>query len=178
MSIKHILLGVFLVFCPIAVASAYVDCRETTGGCTVQQLIDIGDSAPTSKEDRINAYKEAIAKINWKIKGLENEGTTLNEGFDFEKNCKNIKNNLWLGRTDTETNGEVSLLQRFLIASGHLKTATATGYYGPLTANAVYRYQKEVLKWDLVTTKSGVGPKTREAIAPGLLRIQDTRCWN
>ncbi len=147
-------------------------------GCTVQQLIEIGDNAPTSKEDRISAYQEAIAKINWKIKGLENEGTDMIEGFNFEKNCKIIKNNLYLGRTDAETGGEVTLLQKFLTSYGFLTVASQTGYYGPLTANAVYRYQKEILKWDWVTIKSGVGPKTREALATPILHSQDSRCWH
>lgn len=179
MKIKYLIISCIPIF-TFTVTFAYIDCRDTTEGCSVEQLLQIGDSALTSKENRISAYKDAIAKINWKIKGLEKEGSNSNEGFDFDKNCKIIKNDLWKGRTDTETNGEVSLLQKFLIENGYLNADSKTGYYGNLTADAVYRYQKEVLKWDWVTLTSGVGSKTRGELSSRLIRMKgvDIRCWN
>lgn len=42
--------------------------------------------------------------------------------------------------TDSKTNGEVSMLQRFLVSKGLL--ASVTGYYGRLTSEAVMAYQE------------------------------------
>lgn len=160
------------------------------------KVISFHDAAPPSERifkgsgsDGGTDVASKIASLLAQIKTLQDllaklQGGTTGTGssnldFDFEKSCKIIKNNLWLGRTDAETNSEVSLLQRFLIESGYLNTSAPTGYYGTITADAVYRYQKEVLKWDWVTIKSGVGPQTRGAIAAGLIRMKgvDTRCW-
>jgi peptidoglycan hydrolase-like protein with peptidoglycan-binding domain len=139
---------------------AYVDCRDTVTGCTVSQLIEIGDNAPTTKEDRVNAYKAAITKINAKIAQLElTQSGELKEG----KNCLTLKNNLWIGKTDDETNGEVTLLQQYLIDKGYLQLSSTSGYYGNATALAVVRMQK-ALGMNFVTTSSGVGVLTRSKI--------------
>jgi hypothetical protein len=178
---KHLGFALFaiLIALPISV-SALVTCRDTDKGCSFEQLIDLNSKSVAlgmAKEERIAIMQEIIAKLTEQLAALKAD-TGGNLGFDFQMNCKVIKNDLLLGKTDAETNNEVTLLQRFLISVGYLKSPGPTGYYGPLTADAVYRYQKEFLKWNWATIKSGVGPKTREAIAPGLLRIQDTRCWN
>ena len=144
------LLSVFLV-------NAMVDCRDNLNGCTIQQLLDIGDKSPTSKEDRVNAYKSAIEKINLKIKELESVQISTND------NCKFITNNLWQGKSDKETNGEVSLLQKFLVTNNYLATGNVSGYYGNLTADAVFRFQK-ARDLNYVTIKSGVGAVTRAKI--------------
>jgi len=76
-------------------------------------------------------------------------------------NCLDLRSNLNIGRDDSATNGEVSKLQRFLIAEGVYPEARVTGYYGLLTAQAVVRWQK-AHGLGFVTTSTGVGPMTRE----------------
>jgi hypothetical protein len=127
----------------------------------------------------IESLQNYLDSVNKKIQEYKStNGNTSSELFDFEKSCKIIKNNLWIGRTDKETNGEVTLLQKLLVLHKYLSPSDVTGYYGPRTSAAVYKYQKEVLKFDWVTANSGVGPKTRAEIGTGLLRVQDSRCWN
>ena len=155
------------------VAYAYIDCRETTNGCTIQQLVNIGDSAPTNKEDRISAYKDAIAKINVKIKELETSQTV---SVPKQESCLDIKNNLVLGSSDKMTNGEVTKLQHFLgeykvhklytTAPKNQSGASAedlqpvTGYYGAKTAQNVTEWQIDH-GMNFVTQTSGVGQATR-----------------
>ena len=73
--------------------------------------------------------------------------------------CLILSSNLYIGRTDAQTNKEVTKLQQFLGVS-------ATGYYGSLTANAVMRWQK-AHGMDFVTLTSGVGPMTRAKMKEG-----------
>ena len=75
--------------------------------------------------------------------------------------CVDLTYDLWIRKTDGETGGEVSKLQRFLVGAGVYPEAKITGYYGDLTAQAVVRWQK-AHGMDFVTTASGVGPMTRE----------------
>lgn len=147
-------------FVTFGLVHAYVDCRDTVAGCTITQLVDLGDTAPTTKEDRINAYKAAIAKINVKITELS---TVQTGGSVSNKSCLTLKNNLWIGKTDNETDGEVTLLQRHLINGGYLQLANPSGYYGNATAQAVVRMQR-ALGMDFVTVSSGVGQVTKEKI--------------
>jgi peptidoglycan hydrolase-like protein with peptidoglycan-binding domain len=73
--------------------------------------------------------------------------------------CLTLYGDLYIGRTDAQTNGEVSKLQQFLGIS-------PTGYYGNLTAQAVMNWQK-AHGMDYVTLKSGVGPTTRGKLKEG-----------
>lgn len=80
-----------------------------------------------------------------------------------------IKYNLYLGRTDNDTDGEVTRLQKWLsVMPDVYPEKLVTGYFGPATERAVQRYQK---KYGIVafgapeTTGYGVvGPKTRGKI--------------
>lgn len=154
---KYIALFSVLQIFVIGITYALVDCRETTNGCTISQLVDIGDTLPTSKEDRASAYRSAIKKINLKIDELEKSQTPT------DQECVNLKNNLWLGKGDKETGGEVTLLQKFLVSQNYLDVANVSGYYGNKTAEAVLRFQKEKGMTG-VTFKSGVGITTRAKI--------------
>ena len=71
---------------------------------------------------------------------------------------------LYLGRTDAQTNGEVSKLQLWLKGQGVFPDAQGTGYYGDKTATAVVRWQK-AHGMDFVTATSGVGKMTRAKFA-------------
>ncbi len=55
-----------------------------------------------------------------------------------------IKYNLYLGRTDNDTNGEVTRLQSWLSTMPDVyPEKLVTGYFGPATERAVQRYQKK-----------------------------------
>ena len=80
--------------------------------------------------------------------------------------CVNLLNNIHLGSTDANTNGEVTKLQNYLITEGYL-TGTPTGYYGRLTAQAVGTLQ---YSFGLVTGTTDLsygytGSRTRAAIS-------------
>ncbi len=78
--------------------------------------------------------------------------------------CLDIQNDLYVGKDDSTTNGEVSKLQRLLISTGDYPGARVTGYYGSLTAQAVVRWQKGH-GMDFVTKTSGVGKMTRAKLS-------------
>jgi hypothetical protein len=124
---------------------AYGDCRDTINGCTIEQLVVLGSSAPTNNQDRINAYTMAIEKINLKIKELSTTSMPSSGITETSKqSCIDLKNNLVLGKSDIETGGEVSALQKYLIDGGYLPVAKPTGYYGSATAKAV---SPKAIKW-------------------------------
>src|SRR3989344_4984930 len=66
---------------------------------------------------------------------------------------------------------DVTGLQRSLIATGHLASRYATGYFGPLTETALKKFQcdKEIICSGPSASGSGVyGPRTRAAMATAL----------
>ena len=83
--------------------------------------------------------------------------------------CVVLTQNLGPLYTDARTNGDVSNLQRFLMAQNLLNPNLPIGYFGPLTITAVQRWQAMhgvVASGDPDTTGYGfVGPKTRAAMA-------------
>lgn len=148
-------LGCF--FLPLVVFG-YVSCRDTDQGCTVDQLLELSVSAPVSKEEKIVILQELIAKLVAQLAVLKTE-TVENE--TPVARCLDLSQNLMLDSTDAKTGGSVSKLQRFLSDQGMYPEGRITGYYGPMTAEAVVRWQK-ANGMDFVTTKSGVGVMTRE----------------
>lgn len=168
----------FAMLVPVA-ASAYIDCRESTG-CSIEQLIQIGGHTFLSAEDRASALREAISRIQAQIASLSVQSSPPTVSASL---CLDLKSALIIGSTDATTNGEVSKLQNFLIRSENNPSEsdavlqTATGYYGVKTANAVFRWQK-AHGMDFVTIKSGVGPMTRAKMkcgstkAPVITRVE------
>ena len=63
---------------------------------------------------------------------------------DNSQDCIVLKNNLRLRSSDTNTQGEVTKLQQFLIDEGYLTLSKPTGYFGSGTRNAVMKYQKDI----------------------------------
>ncbi|MEY4747046.1 MAG: hypothetical protein RLZZ416_95 [Candidatus Parcubacteria bacterium] len=92
----------------------------------------------------------AVKMLTDKLAALNNPTTS----------CLDLKNDLWIGKTDSMTNGEVTKLQRFL-------GVQPTGYYGNLTAEAAMKWQK-AHGMDFVTLRSGVGLLTRGKMRCGL----------
>jgi hypothetical protein len=69
--------------------------------------------------------------------------------------CPTLSYNLYFGLYDSQTGGQVSQLQHFL-------GVPTTGYYGPLTRQAVADFQT---RYNLYPITGGVGPLTRQQIA-------------
>ena len=80
--------------------------------------------------------------------------------------CANLTTNMHVRATDAATGGEVTTLQNYLIANGYM-TGPATGYFGPVTTNAVGKLQLSLgIATSLTDPNYGyVGPRTRGAIA-------------
>jgi hypothetical protein len=83
-------------------------------------------------------------------------------GSSSSASCISLSYNLYAGQTDAATGGQVSQLQQFLGVS-------PTGYFGPLTEQAVQQYQSNngiVSSGSPDTTGYGfVGPQTRAALS-------------
>jgi len=107
------------------------------------------------------ADQNTINKVRSSLTGQPYSGGTYNDSSRINNNaCITFKYDLWIGRTDRETNGEVSKLQRFLIKEGVYPEAIVSGYYGILTARAVMRWQHQH-GLTFTNLRSGVGVKTR-----------------
>ncbi len=76
-----------------------------------------------------------------------------------ENECVDLKFNLSHRSRDARTNGEVSVLQNFLIDEGYL-SGKSTGFFGVATRVAVQKFQSEVG----ISSTGRVGPKTRAEI--------------
>ncbi len=121
----------------------------------------VSSAQTISVQALIDALLQQIAQLQTQIDALRGQSTTPSVS---SSQCLNLANALVIGSTDATTNGEVSKLQQFLIAAGVYPEARTTGYYGLLTAQAVVRWQK-AHGMDFVTTRSGVGPMTRQKLA-------------
>lgn len=84
----------------------------------------------------------------------------LTDGDPSNDVCINLQTQVFRYRSsDTTTNGEVSVLQDFLIDKG-LLSGQATGFYGRATVAAVKNYQRQVG----VSPTGNVGPLTKSII--------------
>jgi len=86
--------------------------------------------------------------------------TNLTDGDPSNDECISLQTSLLrFGSRDASTNGEVTVLQDFLISKGMLGGQT-TGYYGRLTVNAVKVYQRSIG----VSPTGNVGPLTKSIL--------------
>lgn len=90
-------------------------------------------------------------------------------------NCFVPTYDLYIGRTDADTNGEVKKLQLWLKAEGYFPDAQGTGYYGEKTAAAVMKWQK-AHGMDFVTLTSGVGKQTRAKMQENCGKSVEAQC--
>ena len=126
-------------------------------------------------QTQIQSLLESIKAIQGQLENIQpTQNTTTNPvnpvppisttGFS----CITLSHNLYLGLSDSETNGEISWLQKYLTSTGDFTHPTITGYFGPATERAVQNWQKRngvVSAGDPESTGYGViGPATREAI--------------
>jgi hypothetical protein len=83
-------------------------------------------------------------------------------GSVVQPDCVPITMNLYVGRTDATSEGQVTLLQNFLAARGYFSAANlGTGRFGPLTRAAVIEFQKS----REIPATGFVGPLTRASIS-------------
>ncbi len=76
------------------------------------------------------------------------------------KSCS-LTRTLAVGSNDAATGGEVSVLQKFLVAKNYLASQKTYGYYGGITSAAVKKWQKD----NGVSATGTVGPATRALFA-------------
>src|SRR3989338_2742492 len=123
----------------------------------IQAILDLLQSFGTDQA--------IVGNVNSSLRGLPTTGG----GGGTAAFCPNFTYNLYLGLNDSETEGQATQLQKFLAQDsivypeGHI-----TGFYGPLTEQAVKRWQAKnglVSSGSPDTTGYGVmGVQTREKI--------------
>ncbi len=173
-----VLLSVTFVALSVSVF-AYTSCRDTTTGCTFDQLVQLNKDAANlglATSERVAIKQEMVTKLTTEIKQLTSSGSTNGATNTSTATCVDLNNSLVIGSTDATTNGEVSKLQKFIgeykvkklytVAPNNQSGASAediqlvSGYYGAKTAANVMEWQKDN-GMDYVTPASGVGPTTR-----------------
>jgi len=116
--------------------------------------IMVGAATQTEEELRQKLIQQII-QLQAAIAALQNTSTS----------ALNLTTNLWQGTKGAE----VTKLQQFLKSTGDFTYPEITGYYGPVTTEAVKRYQCRVLSICSGTPDSNgygvVGPKTRIALS-------------
>jgi hypothetical protein len=161
-----------------AVTLAYTDCRDTDKGCTTDQLLTLSQSTVLTQQDKVNVLQLLVQQLSSLLTQLLDQKGRMqedNHNSPSPNACFVPINDLYIGRTDAQTNGEVSKLQLWLHTAGYFSDAMTTGYYGEKTAAAVVLWQK-AHGMDFVTTKSGVGKMTREKIAEECQSVSVGKC--
>lgn len=155
------------------------------GKCFPQEnkVLEKATASSTAISEKIVLYQWVVDTLSDKIKNLKESQKQNNAPVNpLDINCLDLKNNLLLGKSDKETDGEVSKLQQFLGKYKSNKIYTlypnnqmgasaedfqpVTGYYGSKTAMNVMEWQKDH-GMDFVTTSSGVGTLTRSKMRCG-----------
>lgn len=93
-----------------------------------------------------------------------NSGNSVPASTPITPWCRGFSHNMFLGSTDFSTNGEVSILQNFLVSRGLLTIPSGanTGYFGFLTRAALVRFQASA---NIYPAVGFFGPITRAYIA-------------
>lgn len=118
-------------------------------------------------EHTIEQLKVQITALLAQVVALQQQlGSSSSGRSSTLSSCPRLVFNFYLGAADNTTDGQVSQLQRILAADAEVyPEARITGYYGPLTEQAVRRFQKKhgiVSSGSPQTTGYGVvGPATR-----------------
>jgi peptidoglycan hydrolase-like protein with peptidoglycan-binding domain len=142
-----------LMFAPIASAASLTDLQ-------IQNIVNLVAS--------FGADSATVARVQAALSGTATPGSsgTVSANGNAWGNgsvtpsCPVFRHTLTSGSDDSTTGGEVSMLQNSLIARG-LLNASATGHFGPLTAQAVAKLQTQ----NGVSALGIVGPSTRALFA-------------
>jgi peptidoglycan hydrolase-like protein with peptidoglycan-binding domain len=162
---KKTLVG-FLAAGLLVPAAAFADVKDwSSGGFSVAELISFSSSASYSAEQRVGALQEAVKQLVAQIAKIKASGSVTSSTTCFVPTF-----DLYMGRDDSQTNGEVKKLQLWLKSEGYFPDATGTGYYGEKTAAAVMKWQK-AHGMDFVTLTSGVGNQTRAKMQEACMGI-------
>ncbi len=103
---------------------------------------------------------EILANLSQQIKVLSLQLSWMQERKENGE-CIDLTKTLSVGSTDTTTNGEVSILQRYFHARVN-PDLPVTGYFGPTTLAALNKYQDR----NLLSMETGqVGPRTRQELS-------------
>src|SRR3989338_1287383 len=151
----------FLLACVMLTPSAFVS-ADHTNAHTIETL-----------QAQITSLMAQIADLQKRIAdSTEGNGGSTRVPTIVPAVCPRFTYNFYLGMDDTETGGQVTELQNILAADSEIYPgALITGYYGPLTEQAVRRYQKRhsiVSSGSPDTTGYGVvGPATRGKLVQG-----------
>ena len=118
---------------------------------------------------QIQAVLDLLSAFGADSATIANVNVALTGGTQTPPSCPTLTSNLYLGLDDSDTDGEVTKLQRFLASNSAIyPEGLITGYFGPLTELAVKRWQAAngiVSSGTPDTTGYGVvGPNTRAAI--------------
>ncbi|TSC79708.1 MAG: Uncharacterized protein G01um101429_383 [Parcubacteria group bacterium Gr01-1014_29] len=150
----------FVLVCMMALTPTFFVSADHTQAHTIQQL----QAQITSLLAQITALQERLA-----ASGGSGGGSG---GVPPVAACPRLTYNFYLGSTDTDTEEQVSELQKFLASDSSIyPEASVTGYFGPLTEQAVKRFQEKhsiVSSGSPDTTGYGVvGPLTRRRLLQG-----------
>lgn len=133
----------------------------------------LGVVAAPARAATVAELQAQIAKLLTILAALQAQVNALDDGDDARPStvaCPNITRSLYVGLTDGGTNGEVTLLQKFL-------GIEATGYFGSLTEAKVKEWQAKkgiVSSGTAGTTGYGVvGEKTRALMRAGCTVASD-----
>jgi hypothetical protein len=154
---KNILL-LLTILLTASFVSAYVDCRENINGCSIEQLIGLCQSSPNGNQDKINACKNAVTKINERISYLTNVAVNV------DSSCQKITNKMWLRTSrinDSQVNGDVSRMQKFFKRIGII-TWDGDGEFGTWDKAAVWKFQQQYMPE--ISPTGDVGVKTMTKI--------------
>ncbi|HET8581493.1 MAG TPA: peptidoglycan-binding domain-containing protein [Candidatus Paceibacterota bacterium] len=128
--------------------------RAVAADLSLPQLVSLFISLGIIPAEKADAARAAIARMG--------------AGSGSAAACADISHALSLGSTDAATSGDVSALQRLLTQTGDYAYRTITGYFGPVTQQALERYQARlgiVSAGSPATTGYGrAGPATRRAM--------------
>lgn len=122
-----------------------------------------GNAGPSTRS-RINAIISNLQSSNCISNPIVSGSPQINSPVQTQYQGKLISSNLGRGSTGEE----VKILQQFLVGQGYATSNSVTGYFGPITEDAVkafQRFQSIVSSGSPETTGYGnVGPSTRSRI--------------
>lgn len=95
----------------------------------------------TAQDSTVDALRQQIQMLLAQVAALQAQ---LAKSSEQPTSCPNITYNLYLGLNDSATQGQISQLQKYLANDSSVyPEASITGYFGPLTEQAVQRFQSK-----------------------------------
>jgi peptidoglycan hydrolase-like protein with peptidoglycan-binding domain len=154
----------FVLFITLAFLASGLAFAQTASAITLGELVELFIALGVIAPDKVDAARSIIQ-----------------EESPLPSSCISLSYNHYLGRSDSETNGEVSKLQNYLKQTGDYSYPEITGYYGPSTQSAVQSWQSRngvVSSGTPDSTGYGlVGPQTRRVMGcKEVIATQNNSC--